>query len=389
MSQSTEFIPYAKPEFGPEEEEAVIRVLRSGWLTTGPESYAFEQEFAAFIGVNHAVSVNSATSGLHLALLGLGVEKGDRVAVPDYTFTATAEVLRYVGAEPILIDCSPDSFQMDISQVEDLMRHKPGYLKAALPVHFGGQPCYPEFWQSAREKGLIVIEDCAHAFPVETPYGKVGNLGNIGVFSFYANKTITTGEGGMIVSNNSKAIEKIKKLRLHGIDRDAFNRFQSKRPAWMYDVVELGHKYNLPDVLAAIGRVQLKKALQLKQKRIEIAQFYISHKSQFPNWEFPTLDTDNAWHLFPVLTPSADHRNLIIEKLFDRGVGTSVHYIPIHRLSFWKDLLNVTPAQFPYAEDRYQREISLPIGPGLNLETAKIVMERLLKVNREVYDTFT
>lgn len=385
MNQNTEFIPYARPEFGPEEEEAVLRVLRGGWLTSGPECRAFEEEFAARIGSSHAVSVSSATAGLHLALQALGIQKGDRVAVPTYTFTATAEVVHYLGAEPVLVDCAPGSFLMDVSVVEDRLRKDSRSLQAVIPVHFGGWPCFPEFWSWVRERGVKVVEDCAHAFPVQTPHGHVGNLGDAGVFSFYANKTITTGEGGMVVTADPDLARRIRVLRLHGIDRDAFQRFQSRTPAWFYDVVDVGYKYNLPDVLAAIGRIQLRRAEALKSLRRDIARFYLDHADALPGWIFPDDSGDSAWHLFPALCPEAEHRDLLVQRLFDAGVGTSVHYIPLHRLSFWRRTLGVTPADFPVAESLWQREISLPIGPGLTVGTAKVVLDRLTRVHREVY----
>ncbi len=385
MSQNTDFIPYARPRFGPEEEEAVLRVLRNGWLTTGSECRAFEDEFAAFVQMPYAITVSSATAGLHLALLGMNIQKGDRVAVPTYTFTATAEVILYLGAEPVLIDCAPDTFMMDVSILDDLILHKPNFLRAIIPVHFGGQACYPDFWSSARDRGVKVIEDCAHAFPVTTDHGYLGDLGDIGVYSFYANKTITTGEGGMVVTRNPQVAQRIKTLRLHGIDRDAFQRFQSTQPAWFYDIVDAGYKYNLTDIQAAIGRAQLRKAHTLKQQRQEVARFYQSHRESFPGWIFPDHAGDCSWHLFPALCPRAEDRDRIIQKLYDLGVGTSVHYIPLHRHTFWRTRYNLKPEQFPVAESLWQRELSLPIGPGIGLPEAEKVVDRLHKVHREIY----
>lgn len=385
MNPNTDFIPFARPQFGPEEEEAVLRVLRNGWLTTGSECYAFEKEFAEFIDVPYTLAVNSATAGLHLALLGLNLKKGDCIAVPTYTFTATAEVILYIEAEPVFIDCAPNSFMMDVNVIEDYIRNKPGFLKAVIPVHFGGEACFPDFWSFAKNQGLQIIEDCAHAFPVSTNLGYLGTLGDVGVFSFYANKTITTGEGGMVVTERPELYNKIKNLRLHGIDRDAFQRFQSKKPAWFYDVTDFGYKYNLTDIQAAIGRVQLKKSFLLKTQRQKIAQFYLSQQSSFPGWVFPEHDMDCAWHLFPVLCPNPKDRNRIVERLYELGVGTSVHYIPLHRHSFWQKRFNLDPSSFPSAESRWKREISLPIGPGVSMEDAEKVLTRLHTVHREIY----
>lgn len=385
MNPSTEFIPFSRPSIGDLEERAVLRVLRSGWLTTGPECRAFEEEFSRYLGSDHAIAVSSATAGLHLALEAWGIGKGDRVAVPTYTFTATAEVVHYLGAEPVFIDCAPGSFQMDVQVIEDTLRKRPGWLKAVIPVHFGGEPCFPNFWKLAKDRGLVVIEDCAHAFPVRTEQGFLGTLGHAGVFSFYANKTMTTGEGGMVVTNDAAAATRMRRMRLHGIDRDAFERFRTRTPSWRYDVVAAGYKYNMPDLAAAVGRAQLLRAEDLLASRRKIASLYADAARDFPLWTFPTYRSDHAWHLFPILVDQASVRDRVIERLGELGIGSSVHYIPLHRMSFWRDLLGLSPQDFPYAEDRGQREISLPLWAGMEASHIRRVLEALHQVYGELH----
>ncbi len=364
----------------------MIRVLRSGWLTTGPETQAFESEWSEYLGSSHSLAVNSATAGLHLALLALGIQPGDRVAVPVYTFTATVEILRYIGAQPVFFDCAPDSFQMDTSAVGEILENKPGFLKAAIPVHFGGAGCDPLFWQNAKEKyGLLVVEDCAHAFPVKTSGKYLGTFGDAGVFSFYANKTITTGEGGMVVTQDPALAQKIRTLRLHGIDRDAFRRYQSETPAWRYDVVAAGYKYNLTDIAASIGRVQLKKAQTLYEQRCEAVKTYLRYSDTFEDISMPQWSEENAWHLFPILVKDAKLRDPIIMKLAEKKVGTSVHYIPLHRMTYWAESEGLVPEDFPRAELLGISEISLPLYPDLGSSGAEKVIKRLKEILETIH----
>ena len=364
MNLSTDFIPFARPRLGPEEEEAVLRVLRSGWLTTGQETKAFEEEFAAFLGCPQALAVNSATSGLHLALEALGVGPGDRVAVPTWTFTATAEVIRYLGGHPVFVDCAPGSFQMSMDHLEKIVGEAP--VKVVMAVHIAGESVDVDRLLALREKyGFAVVEDSAHAFPVKTPQGWLGTIFDVGVFSFYANKTITTGEGGMIVTLREDLAKRMATMRLHGIDRDAFSRFTSPTAGWEYDILAPGFKYNLPDLGGAIGRVQLKKAQEFLLQRQEIVQSYLSKLQDNPAYILPSWRSDHAWHLFILRISEASRRNQLVDFLKIQGIGTSVHYKPLHRMTYWKQTYDLKQDDYPEAEKLFAQVVSLPLYPGL------------------------
>ena len=378
-------IPFALPFIGAEEEEAVIRVLRSGWLTTGKEALAFEKEFAEFLGLpaskdGGCLAVNSATSGLHLALEACGIGPGDAVLVPSCTFTATAEVARYLGADPVFIDVAPGTFHMDPSALEETLRRlPPGKAKAVIPVHYGGLPCdMAAIMDIARRYGLKVIEDAAHAFP-----SIAGTIGDIGVFSFYATKTITTGEGGMVACRDEATYRRISVMRSHGIDRIAWNRYSDARASWYYEVVEAGYKYNLPDLLAAIGRVQLSRSRELLRMREEIAAVYDSAFSGNGCVLIPPTGSGDARHLYPLrLNPDRLRisRDECIAKLKEAGIGVSVHYIPLHIMPFYKNRYQLTDNDFPETMKSCMREISLPIWPGMNHEQISRVIEAVQSI---------
>jgi len=386
-------IPFARPFTGIEEEEAVIRVLRSGWLTTGSEALAFEKEFAEFLQSQNALepgsirclAVNSATSGLHLALEACGVGPGDAVLVPSCTFTSTAEVARYLDADPVFVDVSPGTFHMDGAALEQtLKRLPPGKAKAVIPVHYGGLPCdMLAIMDVARSYGLKVIEDAAHAFP-----SLAGTIGDVGVFSFYANKTITTGEGGMIVCRDEAMANRISVMRSHGIDRTVWNRYTDARASWRYEVVEAGYKYNLPDLLAAIGRVQLSRARELLRMREEIAAVYDAAFSANDCLVIPPTGPGNARHLYPLrLNPQRLRisRDDFINKLKEAGIGVSVHYIPLHTMAFYKNRYRLAENDLPETIKSCSREISLPIWPGMSEAQTNRVVETVLSITREDY----
>jgi dTDP-4-amino-4,6-dideoxygalactose transaminase len=363
----TEFIPYALPDIGEAEQDAVRDTLASGWVTTGPNCRAFEEEFAAYLGGGvTALAVNSATSGLHLALESLGVGPGDEVIAPTLTFTATTEIVRYLGADPVLADIDPKTLNID---PEDVRRRVTPRTKVIIVVHYGGLACDMDaIFAIADEHGLKVVEDAAHAFPTTYQGDLVGTLrSDITVFSFYANKTITTGEGGMVVARDAALIERMRIMRLHGISRDAFDRFQSKKPAWHYEVVAPGFKYNMTDVAAAMGRVQLRRIDAFLERREELAQRYFDGLAGLPLTLPPrALQGDkHAWHIFAVrlcgdgtdLAPRAE----LIEHLAAQGVGTSVHYIPLHRQPYWRDTYALDARSFPQADLAYHNIVSLPL----------------------------
>jgi dTDP-4-amino-4,6-dideoxygalactose transaminase len=381
------FIPFALPSIGAEEESAVIGVLRSGWLTTGSVTMEFEREFARYVSSPHALAVNSATSGLHLAMECLGVGQGDTVITSPYTFAATAETARYLGADVAFADISPDSYNIDPGQVERILK-KASSVKAIVPVHVGGLPCDMDRLRlMARESGAKIIEDAAHAFPVRTPQGMAGTLGDIGVYSFYATKTITTGEGGMVVTRDEACAKRMRTMRLHGIDREAWDRYTSKKASWQYAIVAPGFKYNLPDVLSAIGREQLKKADAFLESRRRIARLY---SGAFADRDYlipPPSSPEHAWHLYSLrlkLDELGIGRDEYAQRMQDAGIGISVHFIPLHMMPYWSDRYGLKPEDFPQARDRFLSTISLPIWPGMSDEQ----VERVIRTALSIGDSF-
>lgn len=387
-------IPFARPSIGDEEVAAVSDVLRSGWLTTGKQALAFEREFAATLDVPHALAVNSATAGLHLALEAVGITSGDYVIVPSLTFTATAEVVRYLGAEVAFADVGRSSMLIDPESVERLAVAigRAGRRPAAIiPVHLAGEPCDMDALNSiAREHGAAVVEDAAHAFPARYQGQPVGTLGDIGVFSFYANKTITTGEGGMVVTRHEEYAHRMKTMRSHGIDREAWHRYTeagtdssgTSAPHWYYQVVAPGFKYNLPDTAAAIGRVQLQRAEELRLSRTRLAERYLRHLAPLQETGkvvLPNSPPDHAWHLFVLrLNPAvlSITRDQFIEELREREIGTSVHYIPLHHMPYWKQRYFDTDHRsaerlraeaLSNTDQRFTEIVSIPLYPDLSL----------------------
>ena len=364
MTQSA-FIPFARPDIGEEEIEAVGHAMRSGWVTTGPETRAFEEEFADYLGGGvQAIAVNSATAGLHLALEAMGIGPGDEVIAPTLTFTATTEVIRYLGADPVLVDCDPVTLNIDVTKIEAAITSR---TKAIMPVHYGGLACDMTAIQAIADRhGLRVLEDAAHALPTTHNGTLVGQLpSDAAVFSFYANKTMTTGEGGMVVTRNAEMAARMRVMRLHGINRDAFDRFTSKTPAWYYEIVAPGFKYNMTDMAGALGRVQLRRLPAFLQLRQQMAARYLEALQDLPlilPADAPTGDT-HAWHLFVLrLVDNAGiTRDEVIQQLSDAGIGTSVHYVPLHRQPYWRDTYSLTPTMFPEAEKAYQQMFSIPL----------------------------
>jgi dTDP-4-amino-4,6-dideoxygalactose transaminase len=365
QSHNPTFLPFALPEIGEEEIAEVVDSLRSGWITTGPKARRFEQDFAAFIGGGvHAIAVNSATAGLHLALEASGLAAGDEVLVPTHTFTATAEVVRYFGAEPVLVDIDPNTYCIDTAAAAAAVTPR---TRAILPVHYAGLACaMEEILALARRHDLRVIEDAAHAFPTTYRGDLIGSLPSTAtVFSFYATKTIATGEGGMVVTRDAKLAARANVMRLHGIDRDAFDRYRSKQAAWYYEVIAPGFKYNLTDVAAALGIQQLRKANVFLERRTRIAERYRKELTGLPLAPppGPCPGDSHAWHLYVVrLTPDARvTRDQFIEGLYSRGIGCSVHYVPLHVQPYWRDRYDLRPEQFPVSQALYESCVSLPI----------------------------
>jgi len=376
-NDKSDFIPFSRPVLGDREEQAVLEVMRSGWLTTGKVTKAFEAEFEAYVGIDHALAVNSATAGLHLALEALGVGPGDVCAVPDYTFTATAEVVRYLGADLVFLDCAPHSPNLDLDCLEEVLKTK--RIKVVLPVHVTGEPVdWDRLVELQAKYGFKILEDAAHVFPTAGPLGFYGALGDIGVYSFYANKNMTTGEGGMIVTRDEALAKRMRVMRSHGIDRDAFSRYTNQAASWEYAVVAPGFKYNLTDIASAIGRVQLGRAEGFWRDRQSLVRRYGERLAGIPGLELPVWREDHAWHIFSVLLPEKQDRAAVVRGLAAKGVGTSVHYIPLHRMPYWRESYSLTDQQFPQSEARFWRTVSLPLYPTLTLGQVDSVCDRFL-----------
>lgn len=377
-------IPFFRPPISDDEIASVVAVIKSGWLTTGPKTREFEQNFANFLGEGvHAIAVNSATAGLHLAAEACGIRPGDSVIIPTLTFTATAEVIRYLGAEVIFADIEPGSRVIDLVDAESRLTPR---CKAIMPVHFAGYPCDIEAIQSfANRHGLRVIEDAAHAFPAARDNALVGSgSSDACVFSFYANKTITTGEGGMLATRDPAIAARARLMRTHGIDRDAFDRFRQVAASWEYDIVAPGFKYNMTDVAAALGVVQLAKAEHLREQREAVALQYYSLLSQLPV-ELPAFSPEgskHSWHIFPVrlLEEARVDRHELIRILTAAGVGTSVHYKPLHLMSYWSERYPTQPGEFPVAERYYAGAVTLPLFPGMTPAEVEYVANVLASV---------
>lgn len=379
------FLPFHSPVIGENEISAVTDVLRSGWLTTGAKVREFERNFCRFIGCSHAVAVNSGTAALHLALAAVGLKPGDEVILPTMTFAATAEVVLYFGAKPILIDCEPDTLNMDPAGLAAALTSK---TRAIIPVHFGGQSCDMErILQFAGEHDLRVIEDAAHALPASFQGRRIGNIGDITCFSFYATKTITTGEGGMATTENPEWADKMRMLSLHGISHDAWNRY-SAEGSWYYEILCPGFKYNLTDLAASLGIEQLKQCDEFYERRRQIAAAYDNGFADLSEIKTPVCrpGVQHAWHLYVIqLEPERlriDRRNFI-EALREKNVGTSVHFIPLHCHPYYRNTFGYQPEDFVNASAVYERIVSLPIYPKMSDEDVEDVIESVRSIIEE------
>lgn len=359
------FIPFAFPDIGEEEIAEVLDTLRSGWLTTGRKTKQFEEEFAEFIDADvQAIAVNSGTAGLHLALEAIGLQPGDEVITTTYTFTATAQVMRYLGAHPVFIDVDPKTLNMNPDQICNAITSR---TKAILPVHFAGLSCpMNPILQIARKHNLKVIEDAAHAMPSTYENKLIGSLDtDATVFSFYATKTVTTGEGGMIVTRNNEIAQRTRVMRLHGINRDAFDRYSSPSASWYYEVVAPGFKYNMGDLAASIGIHQLRKGYLFQERRAALAQQYNEELKNLP-MILPPLPREgdlHSWHLYVIRlrNDAGITRDRFIEAMREKGVGCSVHFIPLHLHPYWRDTYSLREQDFPHATEAYNRAVSLPL----------------------------
>lgn len=368
-------IPFHLPVIEDEEIRGVEETLRTGWLTTGRKTKLFEEEFARYVGTNHAVAVNSCTAALHVALEALKIGPGDEVLVPTMTFTATAEVVLHLGARPVLVDCDRETLNIDVSDAEGKISSQ---TRAIIPVHFGGQPCDMDGIKDlSRRHNLRIVEDAAHALPARYKGRMIGSLGDITCFSFYVTKTITTGEGGMATTNNPEWADRMRVMSLHGISKDAWKRY-SAEGSWYYEVLSAGFKYNLTDIGAALGIAQLRKCDRFQRARQAIAAQYNSSFADIP--EVAPLavhaEVEHAWHLYVIRLDLASlriDRNEFIERLKEKRIGSSVHFIPLHLHPFYRDQFAYEPSQFPNATFAFERIVSLPIFPSMTAEQIRHV----------------
>lgn len=368
-------IQFHKPYITEEEINEVVDSLRSGWLTMGPKTVEFEEKLMEYIfkdspiplASRFAVSFNSCTAALHLALRSIDLKQGDEVIIPTNTFTATGEVVCYFNAKPVIVDVDKDTHNISIDSIRRAISPR---TRAVIPVHFAGQPCdMDEIMEISRKHGIHTIEDAAHALPASYKGREIGTIGDMTCFSFYATKTLATGEGGLLTTSSRKWAEKIKILRLHGISKDAWKRY-SREGTWYYEVVEAGYKYNMTDIQAALGLAQLRKIEWMLERRRYIAQRYTEAFIGVTQIMVPyvKLDRTSAWHLYVIkldLDSLGIDRAAFIEELKNRGIGTSVHFIPLHRHPFYRDAFGYAPDKFPNAEWLYERIISLPLYPGM------------------------
>jgi dTDP-4-amino-4,6-dideoxygalactose transaminase len=375
-------VPFHRPSLAEEEVSAVSEVVRSGWLTTGPKCIEFEEKFSQGIGVKHAIAVSSCTAALHLALDAVGIREGDEVLVPTLTFAATAEVVAYFKAKPVLVDSEPSFFNMD---VRDAGKKVSPRTRAIIPVHFAGLSCDMDaMTRLAQTHRLHVIEDAAHAFPARYHGRWVGTISPITAFSFYATKTITTGEGGMAVTDDDELASRMRIMRLHGMSKDAWKRYTA-RGNWRYEILEAGFKYNLTDLQAALGLVQLGKAELLRARREAIAALYTQRLSALDTLSLPRSPSPqtHAWHLYVVLLQTdllRISRDQFIEELRERGIGTAVHFIPLHYHPYYQRQWGYCLGQFPVAEHYFERCISLPLYADMTDAEVDYVTEQLADV---------
>jgi len=399
-------IPFFRPTITEREIDEVVECLRSGWLTTGPITRDFEAKFASYVGAKHAVAVNSCTAALHLALEAIGLQRGELVLVPTMTFAATAEVVRYFDAIPVFVDCDPATLCVDVAAArrtcEQLRSGQavPGLqppharLRAIIPVHYAGQMADVEAVKAlAEEFQLAVIEDAAHTLPAYTrangdaPWRAVGTTADVTCFSFYANKCITTGEGGMAVTDDDAIAERMRLMSLHGMSKDAWKRYTSAG-SWYYEIVAPGFKYNLTDIAAALGRVQLSRAEELWSARKLVASRYQHSLSEIPGLGLPVElpDRQHAWHLYSIrldLDVWKSGRDAFIDGLKARGIGASVHWQPLHMQPYYREAFGLRPADFPVAAMLWPQLVTLPLFPGMTVDEIDYVVAAIRSLHAE------
>ncbi|MHB8926890.1 MAG: DegT/DnrJ/EryC1/StrS family aminotransferase [Bacillota bacterium] len=375
--QQGRFLPYSAPLLEDEEIGEVLDTLRSGWVTRGPKTALFETQFAAYIGAEHAVAVSSCTAALHLALVARGVGPGDEVITTPFTFAATVNVILHTGAKPVFVDIDPQTMNIDPAKIKAKITSN---TKAIIPVHFAGQPCDMDPINAlARKHDLFVLEDAAHALPASYKGRVIGNSQHAVAFSFYATKNLVTGEGGMLTTNDSTLSDQMRILSLHGMTRNAWNRYTAAG-SWRYDILVPGYKYNMTDIQAAMGIHQLRKLTRYQDTRREIVRQYEKGLGDLDALILPHEEpyAQHAWHLYVIrLKPGALSigRDRFIEELKARGVGTSVHFIPIHLHSWHRENLGLRKEDLPVATDVFEQVVSLPLYPKMTQEDVAFAIE--------------
>lgn len=388
------FLPFSEPLIEDEEIKEVIDTLKSGWITSGPKVKQFEEEFANYIGCKHAIAVNSCTAALHLALDAIRIKEGDEVITSPMTFAATGEVIRYFNARPVFVDIDSETMNIDPINIEEFLnskaRNKGSLPKAIIPVHLAGYPCdMDKIIGTAKKYNLKIIEDAAHAFPAFYKGKMIGNIGDITCFSFYATKTITTGEGGMITTENDEWAERMRIMSLHGISKDAWKRYTAEG-SWYYEIISPGYKYNLTDLAASLGLAQLRKANKMWERRRKIAYMYNEAFKGLEEIEVPwsllhsvNSEIGHSWHLYIIklnLDALIIDRDRFIEELKKMGIGTSVHFIPLHLHPYYIETYGYKPEDFPVAYKTYKRIISLPIYPKMTDGDVNRVIEAVVSI---------
>lgn len=381
-----DFLLFHKPFISEDEVNEIVDTVRSGWLSMGPKTIRFEAEFNRYIGANKSVAVSSWTAAGHLTLEAFGIEKDDEVIVPTMTFPATAEIVCYFGAKPVIVDVDENTLNISLTEIEKAITPK---TKAIIPVHYGGQPCdMDEIHEIAKRYNLRVLEDAAHSLPAYYKGKKIGTISEVTCFSFYATKTLSTGEGGMICTNNPEIAERTAIMRLHGINRDAWKRY-SESGSWYYEVVAPGYKYNFTDLQASLGLPQLKKVDAMWEWRKKIAASYTAAFHDFDLLTLHTIksDRESSWHLYPVklnLDMLTKNRAQIIDELRKHNVGVGVHFMPVHQHLYYQKTFNLDDRNFPVASSAFPRLMSLPIYPGMSDES----IEKVISVVTDILNKF-
>ncbi len=377
-----DYLLFHKPFISEDEIDEMVDTLRSGWLSMGPKTIRFEEEFNNYIGSKRSVAVSSWTAAGHLTLEAFGIQKGDEVIVPTMTFPATAEIVCYFGAIPVIVDVDEDTLNISLNEIEKAITPK---TKAIIPVHYGGQPCdLDEIHEIAKAHNLKVLEDAAHSLPATYKGKKIGTLSDVTCFSFYATKTLSTGEGGMICTNDEEIAERCAIMRLHGINRDAWRRY-SESGSWYYEVVAPGYKYNFTDLQASLGLPQLKKVDTMWEWRRKIASRYFEGLKDLNLITLPTVknDRESSWHLFPVrlnLEMLTKNRSQIIDELKNHNIGVGVHFMPVHQHLYYSETFKLDDKNYPVASAAFPRLMSLPIYPGMTNESVEKVINNLTDI---------